>query len=113
VQPPKTAKPASGLSAGPVSNADQLGSEISPSNNPNAAGPQAPPDDRGEGDLEFFRARAGINSRIRLPFENEFAPCVLGPGRSAFVRILIERDADGQPKRRARRRLRFCEGGTA
>jgi hypothetical protein len=55
-----------------------------------------------ESDLEFFCRRPHVSTRTRLPFEGEFPPGVLA-GRSAFVRILIERDADGQPKRRARR----------
>jgi hypothetical protein len=70
------------------------------------------PDDAAESDYSFFSRRPGISERIRFPFENEFAPCRLEPGRSAFVRIRIERDAAGQPKR-ARRALRFCDGGTA
>jgi hypothetical protein len=88
---------------------ERLGSRLDPPNTPNAAPPQAP-DDRGESDYAFFLARPGVNTRIRLPFPNEF---VLEPGRGAVVTVLIERDDAGQPKRRARRRLRFCEGGTA
>jgi hypothetical protein len=72
----------------------------------------APADNAGESDYAYFVARPHIDSRIRFPFENEYPPCVLAPGRSAFVRILITRDATGQPKR-ARRVLRFCKGGRA
>jgi len=81
-------------------------------NTPKPARPQAP-DDAGESDLDYFTARPSANVRVRLPFPNEFAPGVLDPGRAAYVRIAIERDAYGQPKRRARRRLRFCDAGTA
>jgi hypothetical protein len=38
---------------------------------------------------------------------------VIAPGRIAIVRIMIERDEAGMPKRRARRLLHFCQGGTA
>jgi hypothetical protein len=75
----------------------------------------APPsifDCAGESDLEFFRRRPDVNERVRLPFENEYPVCVLLPGRPAFVRLEIDRDAHGQP-RRVRRRLRFCQGGRA
>jgi hypothetical protein len=75
----------------------------------------APPnmaDDRGESDYAFFSRRPEVNTRTRLPFENEFPPTVLAPGRHAVVRIRIMRDANGEPKR-VRRRLRFCEGGHA
>jgi hypothetical protein len=66
------------------------------------------PDDAGEDDFQYFIARPGITTRIRLPFPNEF------PGvQPAYVRISIERDAYDLPKRRARRLLCFCEGGTA
>jgi hypothetical protein len=63
--------------------------------------PQAP-DDRGESDYAFFSRRPGINSRIRLPFAGEFPPCVLEPGRAAFVYVTIERDRAGNPGTRAR-----------
>ena len=109
---PDTAKPASGLSAGPVSKIEQVGTELVPSNTPKPAELQAP-DISGESDYAFFSRRPGIDSRIRLPFPDEFPVCVLLPGRPAFVRVwMIQRDPDGRPLRR-RRALRFCKGGTA
>jgi hypothetical protein len=66
-----------------------------------------------ESDYEYFSRRPHVSTRTRFPFEGEYPVCVLLPGRPAFVRIQIERDADGRPKRRARRRLSFCEGGRA
>jgi hypothetical protein len=115
VQPPKTARPAT-ANGEPALNCEQLAGELVSSNTPKAAELQAPPllaDIAGESDYAFFSRRPSVTSRIRLPFENEYPPSVLEPGRSAFVRIRIERDPDGQLKRRARRRLLFCDGGTA
>ncbi|SIO49417.1 hypothetical protein SAMN05443247_06443 [Bradyrhizobium erythrophlei] len=80
---------------------------------PNYSPADARPAPWADDDRAYFVAHPDNNERVRLPIEGEFPPCVLEPGRAAFVRIsLIERDADGRPKR-ARRRLRFCEGGTA
>jgi hypothetical protein len=62
--------------------------------------PKRPPmvDDCGESDLEFFRARPGINSRNRVAFDGE-PPEALRDFESdiAFIRIKLERDADGKP----------------
>jgi hypothetical protein len=110
---PDTAKPATARHGEPVSKAEWLGGPLDPSNTPNAGGPQAPPDDCGEDDETFFRRRPNVNTRTRLPIDGEFPPGVLEPGRGAFVRILIERDADGHLKRRARRVLHFVKRGTA
>jgi hypothetical protein len=71
------------------------------------------PDDRGESDFEYFFSRKNVFERLRLPFPDEYEPDVLEPGRSAFVRIRIERDAFDLPKRRAKRHLFFCYGGRA
>jgi hypothetical protein len=115
MNPSKTVRPAIAQTMNGPRGSDRLGSRINPPNNPNASTSQAPcpADNRGEDDYAYFTARPGINSRVRFPFENEFPVCVLLPGASAFVRISIDRDADGEPKRRARRALRFCEGGHA
>jgi hypothetical protein len=70
-------------------------------------------DDRGESDHAFFASRPGVTTRLRLPFPDEFAICDL-LGARAFVRVVIDRDADGLPKRGARRRrLTIVDGGTA
>jgi hypothetical protein len=110
MHPPKTVGPAIARNDEPTLNSEQLTGELNHSNNGTVDAPQA--DDTGESDYAFFSRRPGVNTRVRLPFENEYPICVLAPGRGAFVRILIERSADGQP-RRARRRLRFCDGGRA
>jgi hypothetical protein len=66
----------------------------------------APPsimiDDRGESDLEYFAARPDINSRVRMPFKDEFPPELLRPG--AFVHVLlVTRDPlTHEPRTRAR-----------
>jgi hypothetical protein len=66
-----------------------------------------------ESDLEFFRARPGVDSRTRLPFPNEFPPDVLDQGGlDCFVHVIVERNSVGHPVRRARGLL-FCEGGSA
>ena len=52
----------------------------------------APPnmvDNASEDDETFFRRRPNVNARTRLPFENEFPPGVLEPGRGAFVHVLL------------------------
>jgi hypothetical protein len=79
-----------------------------------AADARPAPDDCGEDDRTYFGRRPDANERLRLPFQTEFAPCMLEPGRAAFVRIsVVKRDAaTGRPTRVARR-LMFCEGGTA
>jgi hypothetical protein len=89
---------------------DLLGS--SSSNTPSLDQLQAPcpADTAGEDDWQYFRRRKAATTRIRLPFPDEFPVCVLLPGRPAYVRVWVER-ADRQLKRR--RRLQFCEGGTA
>jgi hypothetical protein len=109
----KTKRPADAAASAGPRKTDRLGSKISSTNNANGSTSQAPcpADDAGEDDWTYFRARPGVNTRTRLPFENEYHACVLLPGRPAFVHVEIERDADRQLKRR--RRLRFCEGGTA
>jgi hypothetical protein len=56
---------------------DRLGS--SSSNTPSLDQLQAP-DISGETDLEYFNARPNVDERVRLPFENEFAPELLKPG---------------------------------
>jgi hypothetical protein len=115
MNPSKRTKPATAETVGRLRGID-LARQPDPSNTLTAPKSQAPPcptDDAGESDLTFFSRRPDVNTRTRLPFPNEFPAGVLEPGRCAFVRVLIERDADGRPKRRARRRLRFCEGGTA
>jgi hypothetical protein len=71
-------------------------------------------DATGDPDLRFFLEHPGVNERVRPPLKNELFPGgVIAPGASVYVHIRISRDADGMPKRRARRRLCFCEGGTA
>jgi hypothetical protein len=78
---------------------EQLASALG-SNTPNAATSQAscPADDRGESDLEYFRARSGVDSRNRLAFEGE-PPAALRDFESdiAFIRVKLERDAAGKP----------------
>jgi hypothetical protein len=71
------------------------------SNTTKPAGPQAPAA-AGQSDYDFFVAHPDVNTRIRLPFENEFPAGVLEPGRTAFVYVTIERDRAGNPGTRAR-----------
>jgi hypothetical protein len=54
----------------------------------------------GESDLDYFRARRGINSRTRLAFEGEPPAALLERDDErdlAFIRVRLERDADGEP----------------
>jgi hypothetical protein len=78
---------------------------IAPARVPGARMKHAPPstmaDCTGEDDLEFFTARPDVDSRVRLPFENEFGPELLRPG--AFVHVLLIRDPlTNEPRTRAR-----------
>lgn len=110
----KTKRPAdAATSAGPRVDQRLVRTTITPTNSLKSAGPQATPlpDDRGEDDWTYFRRRPGAVTRLRLPFEDEYPACVLLPGRPAFVRIQVERDANGRLKRC--RSLRFCKGGSA
>lgn len=109
----KTARPVIG--DGPLKKSDNRPGSLDQTNIPDTAKPQAPllADTAGESDYAFFAKRPDVHIRTRLPFPNEYPVCVLAPGRAAYVQILIDRDAAGAPKRRARRRLRFATGGTA
>jgi hypothetical protein len=111
-----TAKAAHRGDGGDLRGIDRLGSKISPPNNPNASTSQAPSfalDDRAESDFAYFRARPTARTRNRLPFAGEFSPDVMDQdGLDCFVHAIVERNAAGQPMRRARWLL-FCEGGTA
>jgi hypothetical protein len=63
--------------------------------------PPFAPDDRAESDLDFFTARPNVDSRIRLPFADEFPDEVLKPG--AFIHVLLIRDPlTNEPRTRAR-----------
>jgi hypothetical protein len=115
-------KPA-GVAHRPASKSDQqhqprLDSEVqSPSKERNANSPPAEdarPAPWADDDRAYFAAHPDNNERLRLPFPDEFPPCVLEPGGFAFVRItVIKRDvATGRPTRVARS-LRFCSGGNA
>jgi hypothetical protein len=97
---PKTTRPATAETAnGPRKKSDQLGSEISPTNTPKPARPQAPPDDRGESDFAYFSARPGISSRKRLAFDFEPLPGLLESDDSvAFVSVRVQRDGAGLPQ---------------
>jgi hypothetical protein len=97
----KTPKPASASHAEPVSNLEWLGGPLNRPDTLKASASQAPPDDRGEDDLAFFTARPGVDSRIRLPFADEFPNELLKPG--AFVHVLLIRDPlTNAPRTRAR-----------
>jgi hypothetical protein len=115
MQPPKTAKPASGLSAEPVSKSEQLGGRLDSTNNPKPAEPQAP-DAFGENDELFFRRRPGARQRLRLPFDAELPIEVWQPaaaaGLAAFVIVSMTRDAEGAPTIISRQFV-LAEGGTA
>jgi hypothetical protein len=89
---------------------DLLGSRSS--NTPSLDQLQAP-DDAGESDLEFFNARPNVDSRIRLPFTDEFSDELLKPG--AFVHVLLIRDPlTNAPRTRARAIFYSdIEGGSA
>jgi hypothetical protein len=99
---PDTAKPASGLSAEPAPNVEQLGRPLNPPNTPSPDQLQAA-DDAGESDFAYFSARPHARHRIRSAFPGEFSRELLKPGggRTAVVIVAIERDATGP------------EGGTA
>jgi hypothetical protein len=88
------------LQNGPQRIDHQLGSSsIDPAHTPSKCENQAP-DDRAESDLEFFTARPNVDSRVRLPFENEFDE-LLAPG--AFVHVVLVRDPEtGEPRTRGR-----------
>jgi hypothetical protein len=72
------------------------------------AEPRLAPDNRGEDDWAYFRARPAATTRTRFPLENEFPDDF----RVAFVRVAVVRDDRGQPVWAARS-VRFCEGGSA
>jgi hypothetical protein len=99
---PKTAKPAPARHGEPVSIKEHTNTLR---NKPKLAELQAPPDDRGESDLAFFRRRPHVNSRTRLPFANELPLAVveLAGGREMFVHVVVERDpVTNEPGTRAR-----------
>jgi hypothetical protein len=63
--------------------------------------PSFAPDDRNEDDLTFFNRRPGVDTRIRLPFKDEFPDELLKPG--AFIHVLLIRDPlTNEPRHRAR-----------
>jgi hypothetical protein len=64
-------------------------------------------------DLEYFSARPGINERLRLPFQTEFAPDVMSAlGRTAMIRVVVERNPiTHEPT--IWRNVFHVEGGTA
>jgi hypothetical protein len=71
------------------------------------------PDDRYESDFAYFRAHKTAKIRNRFPFPGEFAAEDLAEGGLAcFVHAIVERNAAGQPIRRARWLL-FCQAGRA
>ena len=73
-----------------------------------------PPDDCGQSDYDYFAARPDIDSRVRLPFPDEFPPGVLEDSRCAFVRVFIIRNQDGSPGTRSRAIFYSdIDGGTA
>jgi len=111
---PKTAKPAPARCEGPVSKIEQLGSGLDRPNTPNASEAQAPPHDRGESDLQFFRAHPEARHRFRPPLPDEFSAAILSEarGRKVLVLVVIDRDASGRPSTRARG-LVCLPGGTA
>jgi hypothetical protein len=110
---PDTAKPAREVSAEPVSNVEQLGSGLNPTNNPKQAGLQAP-DDAGESDLAFFTKRPNVNTRTRLPFEGEFPPGLIDAERIAFVHVVTLRNpVTNEPTTRGRGVFYADERGTA
>jgi hypothetical protein len=78
------------------------------------------PDDRGESDFDYFASRPHVDARVRLPFENEFPPGVLEPGRGepgrgVFVHVfLVSRDpVTNAPGTRARAIVYTDDGGRA
>jgi hypothetical protein len=85
----------------------------SSSNTPSLDRPQAPPDDRGESDFDFFRRHPDARTRNRLPFEGEFSAADLAEagGRACYVRAIAKR-IPGRPLQRARWLL-FVQGGSA
>jgi hypothetical protein len=71
-------------------------------------------DAAGESDFEYFRCRPFARTRIRAPFPGEFSRRILkrGRGRQAVIIVAIDRDAAGEPERRARGVV-FVDGGHA
>jgi len=112
---PDTTKPASGLSAEPVSESEFLpGSKLS-SNTPNASTSQAPcpADDAGEDDWQYFGRRPHVSTRTRFALPAEFPDDFLEHGGAvAVVRVAVTRDGRGQPVWAARSVL-FRSGGSA
>jgi hypothetical protein len=112
---PDTTKPASGLSAEPVSGSVRLGSRIDPTINPSGSISQAPypADTAGESDLEYFRRRPNVDSRNRVAFDGEPPEALRDfEAEIAFIRIKLKRDADGKPAT-IRREIVFGEWGCA
>ena len=121
-----TAKPATARHGERASDLEQLGGQLKSSNTlktPNLQGAtvsatlrrtDARPDATGENDWAFFKSRPLLHTRIRVAFPGEFPREILkqGRGRMAVVIVAVERDAAGQPIRRARGVL-FPEGGRA
>jgi hypothetical protein len=111
---PKRTKPASAETAGELRGIQQLGSRLNPSpNTPSPARLQAP-DDAGESDWAFFRARPGATIRTRLPFPDEFPDDFIACGGGvAFVRVAVVRDDRGLPVWAARSVMFCIQGGNA
>jgi hypothetical protein len=111
----KKTKPAIAQTMNGPRDSSSLGSGLDQSNTPSLGQPQAPlpPDNRGESDWEYFRARPGVATRTRLPFPREYPDDFLEyGGGAAFLHIAVTRDRNGEPTW-CDRRLQFCEGGSA
>jgi hypothetical protein len=110
---PKTAKPATARHGEPVSKSEQLGGRLDFSNTPQGDEPQVP-DNTGEDDETYFRARPHLRHGIRLAFKDEF-PCELlkeARGGSAVVIVAVARDTAGNPTMQVRS-IVFSKGGNA
>jgi hypothetical protein len=86
----KTMKPAAAGATTGLQGINRLATTtIDPNNNLSASEAQAPPDNAGESDFDFFAARPNVNTRTRLPFPGEFPAGVIDAGRVAFVHVFL------------------------
>lgn len=101
----KRVRPAdSAKSAGPRVDQQRLRHHNGATNSPSPEklqAPPSPPDDRGEDDWTYFRARPGLTRRLRFPLADEPLDMTDDIG-IALVSVRMDRDEFGQPVNRLR-----------
>lgn len=99
---------------GPIARAASSLDDLERHQDSEAASERNPhPDDAGEDDASFFRARPQARTRVRVPFPGEFPHRLLkrSRGRQLIVVVTVNRHpVTGEPTRRARAVL-FADGG--